>query len=486
MTEISRRIFIGGLGAVSLTSFLAACGGQSPEPRAGGPATSAAAGGAGAVGGAAIRWWDHFGGLQDLHKQWSTDQAEQLGVPVEYTYNEPTRALEGLQLANQSDQLPDVYSNVLGLPLPALVEAGWLHEITLSEEARGRLPEGTFVEGISMLDGKIYALPALSDRQYWAVTWYNSEIAEEIGFEGPRSYDDLREALKAIADDGRYAPMTLALGANGRIRDQVDDLAQAAGFPGWQGLRYDTGEYEYDHDTYVEAIELLKEISDNGWLLPGTNSFQIPDARGRWAAGNVGFFIDGPWSPGGVRALNEAHLPKMAQSGELTPEGDELVITRGAPAGTWFVAGNSGNPEAASRLLESFTQDDYQAALAEAMDQPPLNLDTVAEADVIEPYADLIADFKKRVFRAPQAQVRNVEVSKALALTTPVAPHLGDIIQGYLGGQIGDLRGELVKLSDSFSRDLDSAIERASAEGANVSRADFEFPDWKRGEDYTY
>jgi len=54
-------------------------------------------------------------------------------------------------------------------------------------------------------------------------------------------------------------------------------------------------------------------------LLPGTNSFQIPDARGRWAAGNVGFFIDGPWSPGGVRALNEAHLPKMAQAGELTP-----------------------------------------------------------------------------------------------------------------------------------------------------------------------
>ena len=47
-------------------------------------------------------------------------------------------------------------------------------------------------------------------------------------------------------------------------------------------------------------------------------------------------------------------------------------------------------------------------------------------------------------------------------------------------------RAELVKLSDSFSRDLDSAIERASAEGADVSRSDWEFPDWQRGEDYTY
>jgi len=133
------------------------------------------------------------------------------------------------------------------------------------------------------------------------------------------------------------------------------------------------------------------------------------------------------------------------------------------------MAGNSGNPEAATLVLESFTQDDYQAALAEAMDQPPLNLDTVAEADVIEPYATLIADFKKRVFRAPQAQVRKVEVSKALALATPIAPHLGDLIQGYLGGNITDLKGELVKLSDNFSRDLDSAIEKANAEGADVS-----------------
>ena len=485
MTEISRRIFLGGVGAGALAGFLAACSGESPEPRAGGPATAGATGGA-AVGGAGIRWWDHFGGLQDLHKQWAADQAQQLGVAVEYSYNEPARALEALQLANQSDQLPDIYSNVLGLPLPALVEAGWLHEITLSDEARGRLPEGTFVEGISMLDGKIYALPALSDRQYWAVTWYNSEIAEEVGFEPPRSYDELREALRAIADHGEYAPMTLALGASGRIRDQVDDLAQAAGFPGWQGLRFDTGEYEYHDDTYINAIELLKEISDNGWLLPGTNSFQIPDARGRWAAGNVGFFIDGPWSPGGVRALNEAHLPRMAQAGMLTPEGEELIATRGAPAGTWFLAGNSANPEAASRVIESFTQTDYQQALAEAMDQPPLDLDIVAQADVIEPYADLIADFKERVFRAPQAQVRNVEVSKALALVTPVAPHLGDIIQGYLGGQISDLRGELVKLSDAFSRDLDSAIEQASTAGAKVSREDFAFPDWKRGQDYTY
>ncbi|WP_159618868.1 ABC transporter substrate-binding protein [Ruania rhizosphaerae] len=480
---LSRRQLMGGAGLTGMAGLLAACSGESPPPD---PAGGGDGGGGGGGNGEGLSWWDHFGGLQDLHNEWATTEGDRIGVPIEYSYNEPSQTTEALQVANQTDSLPDVFSNVLGLPLPALVEAGWLSPITLSDEAMARLPEGTFTEGITMMDGEIYGLPALSDRQYWACTWYNSEIAEEVGFEPPSSYDEMRAALQAIADHGEYAPMTLALGAAGRIRDQVDGLAQGGGFPGWQGLRYDTGEYEYQHDTYINAIELLKEISDNGWLLPGTNSFQIPDARGRWAAGQIGFFIDGPWSPGGVRSLNAEHLPRMAVAGMLTPGGEELIITRGAPAPTWFIAGSSANPEAASQLVETFTRDDYQRALAEAMDQPPLNLDVVAEADVIDPYAWLIEDFKERVFRAPEPEVRNVAATEALARTTPIAPHLGDIIQGYLGGDISDLQGELVKLSDAFNSDLDSAIESAAAEGFEVSRDDWAFSDWERGTDYTY
>ena len=170
-----------------------------------------------------------------------------------------------------------------------------------------------------MLDGKVYGLPALSDRQYWASPGTTPRSPRRSASSRRGATTSCATALKAIADHGTYAPMTLALGANGRMRDQVDDLAQAAGFPGYQGLRYDTGEYEYHDDTYVNAIELLKEINDNGWLLPGTNSFQVPDARGRWAAGNVGFFLDGPWSPGGVRALNAEHLPRMAHVLRCSP-----------------------------------------------------------------------------------------------------------------------------------------------------------------------
>ncbi|WP_420112607.1 ABC transporter substrate-binding protein, partial [Pseudactinotalea sp.] len=426
------------------------------------------------------------GGLQALHDEWAVTYSETLGVTIEHTYNEPGAATEALQLANQSNQLPDVYTPLVGLPIPALVEAGWIHEITVSDETRARLPEGTFVEGLSMLDGKIYGMPTFTDKQFVGIAWYNARIQEELGFEPPTSYDELIAALQLVADDGTYAPITMALGATGRMREQIDDLAQAGGFPGFTGLRFDTGEYEYHHDSYINAIELYKEISDKGFLLPGSNSFQIPDARGRWAAGEIAFHMDGPYSPGAVRSLNADMLPDMAIAGMPTPNGEDVVATKGARGADWVVGGTTQMAELASQLVETFTQEDYQTALAAGMDQPPILLDVVADADVIEPYAWLVEEFRTRVFRAPQPIVKNVEVAKVNAKQAPVAPELGDVIQGYLGGEITDLRQALVDLSDANSAALDEAIESAVAEGAEVSRADWEFPDWERGVDYTY
>ena len=59
--------------------------------------------------------------------------------------------------------------------------------------------------------------------------------------------------------------MTLALGADGgRVRDEMDDMAQTGGFDGYQGLNFTTGEYPYHDDAYVNGIEFWKELYDSG------------------------------------------------------------------------------------------------------------------------------------------------------------------------------------------------------------------------------
>lgn len=474
MPELSRRSFFGATGALAATAFLSACGGGS--------------GGSGGGPGAGLRWWDHYSALQNFHKDWAEQQSRALGVNIDYTYNDVSKAPEALQLANQSKQLPDVYSNILGVPLAPLVRENWVGKLNLSDDVRSSLPEGAFTEGVTNLDGQVYGLPLFTFRQYAAAHWMNRDIVTRAGIDPgnpPRTYDEYRDACRRIAALDDVAPMILALNGPARMTEQIDDLAQAGGFPGYQGLLFATGEYQYHHDAYVNAVEFWKELNDSDYIIAGATNFTVADARSRFAAGVAGFFPDGPWCAGGVRAITPQFLPMMEVGPILTPEAGTTPVTyRGAPAAQFFVAGTSAHAEQASALVSSFASPEYQKGLAAGMDQPPLNLDVVDTADVIEPYKRVVGYFRETVKRGPQAVVRNPQVSAVDAHRIPVNPTLGHIVQGYLGGNIPDLRTALRQLSDAFSQDREKALKTATAEGAAVSLDDWAFPDWQPGVDF--
>lgn len=480
MSGLSRRAFLGGSGALAAAAVLGACGG-------GGNGGS----GGDSGGGEGLRWWDHYSALQKFHKDWAAQQSKALGVNIAYTYNDATKSAQALQLANQSQQLPDLYSNTLGIPLAALVKDKWVGEITMSADATARLPKGSFTEGVTNLNDKLYGLPLFSFRQYSTATWFNKDIIAKAGIDGdnpPSTYDEYREACAKIkALGGGFSAMTMALGDPGRMRDQMDDMAQAGGFAGYQGLKFTTGEYAYDDDAYVNGIEFWKELNDAGYIVQGSSNFTVANARTRWAAGAAGFFPDGPWCAGGVKNILAAFVPTMNVGPLLKAEaGGQVTTYRGAPGAQFFIAGNSKDPANASKVLESFTTPEYQKGLAAGMDQPPLNLDVVDTADVIEPYKKVVGFFKESVKSAPQALIKNPQIATAQAQSKPIATHLGNIIQGYLGGDISDLKVALKKLNSDFEKDRDQALKAAKASGATVSVDDYAFPDWKPGADYTY
>ena len=75
-------------------------------------------------------------------------------------------------------------------------------------------------------------------------------------------------------------------------------------------------------------------------------------------------------------------------------------------APTYFVSGRSKDPENATKIIASFSEPEYVKLMTEAMDQPPVDLDVVETANVIEPYKKVINLFKEQVFQAPQTIVR--------------------------------------------------------------------------------
>lgn len=463
--------------AAAMAVLATGCGGSS------GSSGSSAGGSSGS-----LTWWDHFSSFKKLNDNWASTETKALGTTVTHTYYDASKAPEAFQLAHQANKLPDVYSNVIGLPLPALVDGNWVHELQLPSDTMAKLPKNVLTEGITSVGNKLYGFPLFSFRQRTGLIWFNKDHFTKAGLDPanpPTSYSEIKDACNKLKGAG-IVPLTMALGADGsRVGDETDDMAQVAGFPGYQGLRFDTGQYDYQHDSYVQVIEFLKELSDAKYLLPGTNNMGVVDSRTRFASGSTGLYFDGIWCAGGCKALVPAFADKIGSGTTPKPDSAQNNWTyRGRPSASYFVSAGSKNPDQASKLIASFMDDAYQKGMIAAMDQPPLNLDLVSSSDALDAYKSVVTFCKDHVFLMPQAIVRNPDVSKAEAKRKPVTPTIGNIVQGYLGGSISDLKGALKKLSDARQADLESAVKSAQSEGAKVSLDDYAFKDWKPGQDY--
>ncbi|MET9020004.1 ABC transporter substrate-binding protein [Actinopolymorpha sp. NPDC004070] len=483
MTRLTRRGFL-TTSALAAAGLAAGCGGSGKTGGSGGGSGGSSDGGAGT-----LDWADHFSSFEKLNDDWAAKRSSALGTSVKHTYYDASKAGQAFQLAHQAKKMPDVYSNVVGLPLAALVAGNWVRELKLPADVLAKIPKNSLTDGITSLDKKLYGFPLFSFRQSSTLVWMNKDHLTKAGLDPdtpPTDYDGFKDACRKLASAG-VKPMTLALGADGgRIRDQVDDLAQAAGFPGYQGLKFTTGEYAYHDDAYITVVEFLKELYDSKYMLPGTNNLSVVDARTRYAAGAVGIFVDGIWCAGGSKALVPTFVDKIAFGPILTPTSDARPWTyRGRPGATWFVSPDSRDPEKATKLIASLMSEEYQKGMIAAMDQPPLDLDLVANSDAIGAYKKAVSFCKGHVFLMPQAIVKNPEIAKVDAQRKPITPHVGNIVQGYLGGSIKNLRSELKKLSDASEADRQQAMTKAKSSGANVSEDDYVFADWKPGADYS-
>lgn len=482
MTGSTRRRFLAGTSALALTSLAAGCGSGGTDPGTGGSQQGGKSG--------PINWWDHFSSFQQLNDDWASKESTTLGQQVAHTYYDASKAPQAFQLAKQANKLPDVYSNVIGIPLAALVKDGWVHELAFSDDVMAKIPKNTLTDGLTNLDDKMYGFPMFSFRQSTGLVWYNKDLFTKAGLDPenpPGDYPAFTDACKKLKAAGG-APMTLALGADGgRVRDEVDDMAQTAGFVGYQGLKFTTGEYAYHDDGYVRAIEFFKELYASGYMLPGTNTFSVVNSRTRFASGAAGLYVDGIWCAGGCKALVPSFMSQIGSGVIPSPTAaDKHWAYRGRPGASYFVAKSTEFAENATKVVGSFTTDEYQKGMIAAMDQPPLNLDLVAQSDAVDAYKKVVSYCKDNVFLMPQAIVRNPDIAAVDAQRKPVTPHLGNILQGYLGGSIADVGKALKKLSDDNEADREQALKTAKGSGAEVTTDDYVFSDWKPGADYTY
>ncbi|MFW6598336.1 hypothetical protein ACQBAU_07265 [Propionibacteriaceae bacterium Y2011] len=287
------------------------------------------------------------------------------------------------------------------------------------------------------------------------------------------------------ASGGKAGGWIWNIGMPNRLNEQVNVLAQAAGFEGGGGRLYRTGEFAYHDESYLTVIEFLLSMQQDGLLVPGSQTLIDDGARTRWVGGLAGYYFDGPWCPGVALKNTPEFAESLGVGPILTPDGGEPTTYRGTQGGEYWLTPTTEMGEQANRLLsEYFTTEDYSVEIANTMSQPPRDLEAVERSNAHPAYKKLITWFADQVFLAPEPIVKNSETTNVGAESKTVKPSLGDIVQGAFSGDVPDVRAALTELSDKANAEHERALAAAKDKGAQIDAADYVFENWQPKADF--
>lgn len=480
---LSRRNLLVASGAGSLAAVLASCtgGGQSGSGNGGN--------GSNGGGSGTVEWWDQFRPLTEMFERDLFDPyvAENPGITIERTQLEPPDLGQALQAARRSGQMPDVHSLAgLDTAAAALVSENWFLPISDFVDVSESPVEEQLFDGFQRFGDDVYSVPIFSGRWHENTPWFNTVLMEEAGVdpeEDPLTWDGLREVARQVADNTDAHAIFVPGQEPGYLNALVNRLAQSAGAPG--GIDWHTGEYLHDSQPFLDAMEFLRSLHQDGLIHPASPSMGPRDARARWAAGEGAIYLWGAWFIGGL-LVDEAEAVERGISCWSIPRPEtERNHIYSAPAGSPFwLSSESDEPQAAAELILRMTMPDFQVALAEAMDQPPALLEAVGEADVHPAWAKAVANFEEDVRIAPAPEAGSPGAWRVLAQMRDIRPHPGDIAQSMLAGEDVDVEASLRTYREAMTVERDRAIESVQSDGYDVDVDAWVFSNWDPESDY--
>lgn len=405
----------------------------------------------------------------------------------------------------QGGNAHDLFAMPQDVPATQAVAEGWVAPIDDLipdfEEWKARFPLGSFIDGVHVFNGKTYTFPQTSSKRYWTMTFYNTEVMEQAGYDPSAewlTWESFREAARKVTEQGQGQYYGLLFGGQStdRFATFVRNMGRMAGAPagaslGFEDIDWRTGEFQYTSDEYLAAFELLVAIQDDGSVFPGSMSLSSAEARAQFPQGVAGMILEGPWNipqwkrenPDFEFGLASQPVPDSGEAMPMTYEetgSNQLWVYAESPykqiAGDIF--SYIGTVEGQVAIMAT-TQGNLRSIIPEAVEIAMQSVD-------LDPLAATALDLYDEQLRlGPMVPVRNPDATQVAFESRPLTPDLGEIVQGVLVGQIPDVKAALEDLQSRANTELERAIEAAQDQGAEVSRDDFIFSNWEPTEEYT-
>lgn len=407
-----------------------------------------------------------------------------------------------LPLGIRNGSAPDTFNLPIGMEPSVAIAEGWLQPyddfVPGIEDWKKSFPNGAFVEGINVFDGKTYGFPFSGERRFNNAVLFNRKLMNEAGYDQigetrPLTFDEMRDAAAKITKLG--TPGFIIGGKQlGRWNNTATMLAQRGGAQVGttgllEGMDLRTGEYVYGSDAYVNGIELLLAMNADGSVFPGTLSIIAPQARSFMTQGAAGMIIQGPWNIPGWESTApdfDFGLSPGPAPDQASLEAPVFVMQVPNTGNMMWLNKNAKNPAYAGDFFRWLGSLEGQTAYAEVAScaDPAIFPEASEKANISDRAKAMIRMAEKLVRVAPNAFVRNPQISKVAAAYVDPTPNLAQAVQGLFAGELSDVKATLQGVADARNKALDEAIAKAKSDGAEVSRDDFVFSNWNPSEDY--
>ncbi|MDI4643813.1 ABC transporter substrate-binding protein [Cohnella hashimotonis] len=419
-------------------------------------------------------------------------EAKYPNIKIEYTLLTVDQFQNTILTAIKSGDAPDLFPIPATMKLSTAVKEGWYQPLDayLDDAFKSSFVDGAFTEGTTMLDGKIYSIPALAGVPSTLV-FYNKKLFQEAGLDAnspPKTYSEFREAAKKItaAGKGKYYGIIEGGKQIGRWKLAATEWSALAGsgFASESPVSLKDGLASYDSKAMLGVFDLFKGLKQDGSYHPKTMSLSAPEARALFAEGQAGFIVQGEWNVG-TWTKNNPDLDFGVMAPPVPDEGQAGYLPRSTYAPWIGLSASTKHPKEAAIYLKEYFSKDYQSVLVQNGDRFSILKDvneSSAEIPQFKQYYEIVQQYARLV---PSVAVRNPEASAVMASFKDPKPGLGDILQGVVAGSLKDPAAPLKQLSGQIDKALDAAIDQAKAGGAKVERSDFAFSSWSPDKDFS-
>ncbi len=426
---------------------------------------------------------------EEFHKRF---EAAHPNIQIEYTQLTIDQFNNTALTAIKAGEAPDLFPVPSTMKLSTAVAQGWFQPLDpyIDDNFKNAFIDGTFLEGTTMIGGKIYSLPEGQSISSTLV-FYNKKLFREAGLDPdrpPATYSAFREAAKKITEAGKGEYYGIVEGGKqaGRWLATVQEWSSLGG----SGLNANspvslvTGKTSYDSEPVVRLFELFQGLAQDGSFHPQTATISAPEARALFAQGQAGFIIQGAWNVGVWNAQNpDLEYGVMAPPLSESSRQGSLPLSTGQP---WIgISAQSKHPEAAALYLkelytggfyqEKYVEDGVGFSVVKGVNENHL------KAPQLKQYYELAKEYGRIV---PNPLVRNPETANVFAEYKDVHPNAGELLSAVVLGSVDNPKQALTELSERIAGAWQAAIDAAKSKGADVSADDFVFPDWKPLEDY--